>query len=337
MVEIQELLGDLFANSDYYWLNPSDDPKEYESLDLYELREFTDKAFDILRKKQQLKELIPFIMNKLEIAHQILEYYEEILHGNDEFLHEIYSVFNDIFEQKKLTEKEFVSLEDDFFKYLDSGLWEEVEFGLDMISLYRGFLSTKAIEILCNLLFHSWDDIEYRYDKFDYHEISFNYEEDLNIRNANIANIIYSVDKQALVNPLQEVFKESLIDEYTSWDKLVAAEYLVKIDKKKWLPTYFKLIFENLTPGAFSEIERKHDHKFAKKHFLKLDQKEAIDLLVEFFKDSELTPKEILGYKNEIKIIARKNDEMLKYFIQKVRKLSNSFPFDEIIKILAKE
>lgn len=335
MIEINELLGDLISKSNYYWLNPNEEA-EYVDLDLFELTKFTNKTFDILRKEKRLEELIPFILGKLEEAHQFFEYYQEYCYDNN-YLEQIYSVFYDIFEQKLLNKNEFKSLESDFLSYFDSGYWEEVDFGLSIINCYKEFLSPKTIDILSELLFYVWEDIESKYEYDDSHDKGYYYHREYMQRRDTIISIIYNIDKKALEKSLERVFNEGYIGWGTSWDKLLAAEYLIKFNKKKWIKTYFRLIIADLSSLAESEIEREFDHKIARSHLLNLENEEAIDLFVKFFTRDKLYKEELIEYINAIKMIVGKNNETIKYFYTKATNASKSFPLGIFIEILEKE
>ncbi|MHA1532995.1 MAG: hypothetical protein ACTSR6_13490, partial [Candidatus Heimdallarchaeota archaeon] len=323
MNDIREHLEEVINKNDLAWLK-GDFDGPMESFDEQKLEVFLVNAIDVLRKgEMNLDDLYSFVKK------QFYEYYERYR----EIERNLYIAFERTLTGKIFIELELQEIREFSLKKLESSEWLEVKFALNVFRYYKNWVDKIVISKICDLLFHTWDDIESDFAYSGGYDNGYDYHLDLIYRREELIRLIKSIDKDALIESLERVFKESHIGWGTSWDKLLAAEHLYYLKGDEWLETYFDWIFDDLSSYSESDLETKLDHEVAQKHLLNINSEKAVELLVKYFvKDKSIYPEEIHHYRNAIKEIIAKNDNTIRLFYDEVKIVAEPFPLEEFIK-----
>jgi len=330
LVNIRKLLGELITKSEISWLDPE---KADGCEDSYSpnLVPFLDQSFDLLRQENAIERLFPFVR---------LEFYEVYAdsEGDGDIFGDLYSSFSDLFIKKNLNPREFKKIDPILTKWLKSeSSWERISPAIEVYRNYKKYVSSEILNYICELLFALWDDLEDPSYLLDEIEGVYRYRMRYINRRREIILSVYNIDNKILQKNLEIAYGESHVGWGTSWDKLLALEYLYKLNKKRWKERYFELIVQDLSSCAEPMLERNFDIEIAEMHLSNLDAEKAIDLLVDFFARNKNRLNEVYHYRKAINTIAGKNKETIKYFFDKVSKNSKDLPLDDFIEIIKLE
>lgn len=320
MSESNKSLDELIEKSNYFWLKEETTDASYK-FNKSEFKEFLSKSFDLIRNK---KLTISKLLGKIE-------YYADERFNNDDFkdqLDEVYWILYHFLVNTIVKKDEIDELYSHIKNLTHDSIWSIAKFAFKIIAHFGEYLEdSKKASSLCGLLFSNWSDLEKWLQRGNNTaEENIAYHELLVERRELVLQAIFVLDKKYLKEPMERAIDETYIGWGTNWDELLALKYLYLLNKKDGVKSYLELIIDGLISCDYDDdYEAVKDCGVALGHLTNIDEKLAIDTLLEIIIEGELSSIDDWEYfQKPVKYIVCEKSEMKEYFKKKVKQLNNS-------------
>jgi len=334
MVDQENALQELIKTYNFWWFDEYFD--EWSPINGNALTQMLTDAFQLhIDNKLSFLSLLEFIDSK---ADKVLNTFET----KDDYEQVYQTLQSFLCKHLKPNDSELIFKIISLFSGNEN--WNKSQVALALLHLYGKINLEKSLNLLENMLFKTWEDLEdyiYGYGSSDnsyarnlaYHKM---YVE----RREMIIEVIFSLDKDSLVNILDYILDEPPFGWNNNLNRLLGLKYKFLIDKDQNTKEYMDYIIGNLSCcyDDESDLEDETDCNAGKNHLFVLGEELAyktfFSLITEGYNGGYSYPDD---YMKAFEIVIKENPKAIQYFIDNINEIGDENLRNDLLFILKNE